>query len=234
MDAAVAPPRRGNPPRTSYTVDPVPSALRHGALGGLLLWLIDGGVIAPHALERAGVAAEAVDELRANHGPEQREIAQLMLCGDHLTKEHLACLLRPRLSEVCLAASTPAEAARVARVLQWMPEWVWSAGDPARGPQSRPGGELYEAEVALARGTELELLAELRAQAAEEGLPLTPQEAEQLWSALRPLAGQLARRLNHARVSADGAPPTARQHASAPPPLAANRATRRRRARLGH
>ena len=144
MDAVRSPLREVSPPvRSAAPLAPVPSALRYGCLDAMLLWMAGAGVIPESALVACGIDAARLAELQTDHAAELIELKRLSLCGDYLCRAMVARLLRPRLTEICLAAATPVELARVTRALKNLPEWVWTEGAPWRGAEERPGGSVY-------------------------------------------------------------------------------------------
>ena len=144
MDAVRSPLRQADPPvRSAAALAPVPSALRYGCLDAMLLWMAGAGVIPESALSACGIDAQRLEQLHTDHAAELIELKRLSLCGDYLCRSMVARLLRPRLTEICLAAATPVELARITRALKNLPEWVWTEGAPWRGAEERPGGSVY-------------------------------------------------------------------------------------------
>jgi hypothetical protein len=141
MDAALSYPRNLPARPAAAAAGPPPAAvrstLREGCLDVLLLWLVSAGVLEEQALGSCGISPTELLNLRDEYRAELAELRRLALCGDYLAQDRLAGLLRGRITEVCLAATTPADLARVSRSLRWLPTWVWTAGQPWRTPDER-------------------------------------------------------------------------------------------------
>jgi hypothetical protein len=103
----------------------------------LLVWLAGLGLVEAADLAAVGLDDMELERVCAEQDGVLQQLARRALAGRQLSQREVAGLLRARLAEVCLAATTPLELARVARALKWLPGWVWEAGAPWRTPEQR-------------------------------------------------------------------------------------------------